>query len=500
VKKADIAIWSAVFVLAVALRLALFFIYRPDGLEPDGLGMTLLFWGQGELSSRLPGWWGSLMPKVAGYWPPVYPWLVSVFGKLTGDPFLGARLLNALAAGGLAVLAGRIVRLLTASRRAAWMAGLLAATAPLAVAWDVRVRPEGLWSLVGLAGLYFLVRYLSGRRLGNDLIFATALFGLSACVKFEAILIVPPLLWLWSGRLRREKWKDLPVGLVALGPWVLAAVWMLTHELARSGDYAELLSLQTLRQLPVWFALSLAALAEVLGWPVAALALVGLFVLYRDRPRRPLFRLFVYLVAVNLAAVAVGYNWLSRYLLLVLPFLLIIAAVGWAGLPNLLWLRWGAAALSLVASFFLAHQWVAAEKDQWRETIEAGQALREKTPPTAVVWSDDPYLLPYWAGRDVRTLDKLTDVRPGEVVVLSDFYGALRHKRTVNDSREALEKAGRLEILAETVSVYTPLSGSGVDPFILAQAANLRELGPAIFWHRRIPIANRVVVARYTSR
>lgn len=499
-RKRDAALGLAIFVFAAALRLALYFLYRPDGLEPDGLGMALLFWGQDELSSRLPGWWGTLMPKVAGYWPPVYPWVVSVFGGLFGDPFLGARVVNALAAGGLAVLAGRISFLITEKRRVAWLAGLLLAAAPLSVAWDVRVRPEGLWSLVGMAGLYFLVRYLLVRRLGNDLVFATALFGLSACVKYESVLVAPVLFWLWSGHVRRESRRDLPGGLAALGPWALALAWMLSHEAARSGDYGGLFSLLTFKQLPVWFGLSLAALPEALGWPVAALMLIGLAVLARDRRRRPVFWLLVYLIAAYLAAVAVGYNWLSRYLLLVLPFAVVLAAVGWAGLPRLAWLRWGMAALALIGSLFLAHQWVAAEKDQWRETIAAGQAVRDKAPPTAVVWTDDPYLLPYWAGHDLRTLDKLTDVRPGEVVILSDFYGALRGKRTVDVSLAALEKAGRVEILAETSSLYTPLSGSGIDPFALAQADNLRALGPAVFWHRRLPIACRVVVARYEGK
>lgn len=488
--------WIAVFVAAVAWRLGLFFAYRPAGVEPDGLGLAVLFSLPETLRAALPVWSESLLAKVAGYWPPGYPLANAAVGAIVGDALLAGRLVSALAAGGLAVVLGLLARDLTGQRSAGLFAGALAATTPLAVFWDTRVRPETLFWLFLAVALWQLIRYVREPRRSVCLTWAVAASGLAACVKYEAVVLLPALLVagvaLGRDRRRRPDWRIVP----ALIPWALALAWLATHQQDRAGDYANLVSTTIAWQFPLWFGGTLAALPYVITWPAFALALLGVASLWSDRATRPVACLLAYLVVGYAAAIAVGYNWIARYLLLLIPPLLVAAAAGWARLPHVAWLRWGVVALTVVANLFMAQQWIAAEQDRWRETIDIGRAVAAQVPAGATVWTDDPYLAPYWAGRDLRPLDDPAAVRPGDFFVLNDFYGALRRKALVDDTLDALGRIGPVTIISEYIHSFTPLAGDVIDPARLAQAADLRALGPDTFRDRATPITVMAVLGR----
>ncbi len=486
----------ALGVFAAALRLTLYFVFQPVGVEPDGLGLAVLFWS-GNDHARL--WAAEMLPLIAGYWPPAYPAANALVGAAAGDPFLAGRLVSALFAGVLAGMVALLVRRLTSSRMAGLFAGALAALAPLSVAWDVRVRPEAMFLAAYVAAVYFAVAY--GRdRSGRDLVWATALSGVAALVKYDVVCFLPPLAVMWFGHLRRRQLRDLPWGLAALAGWLLALTWMLTHQAARAGDYRDLFSLAMLRQFPVWTGMTLFALPTVATVPVCALAIWGAYSLLANRESRPAGWLLVYLVAAHIGLIAVGYNWTSRYLLMTLPFVAVLAGVGWYALPRLRGLRAIAAALAVTVCLVTAVSWVRAEHDRWRETIEIGRAVAglplagatNPVPPT--VWTDDPYLTPYWAGRDLRPLDDLSQVQPNDYVVLHDWFGALRHKRMAEDTLKDLHRLGQYRVVAEATSTTRPLSGEVLDAEALARVASLRELGPWSFSQRGQPLTTRAVL------
>jgi hypothetical protein len=142
---------------------------------------------------------------------------------------------------------------------------------------------------------------------------------------------------------------------------------------------------------------------------------------------------------------------------------------------------------------------VAAERDRWRETIDVGRAVAAMPNAARTLWSDDPYLTPFWTGRDAQTLDDLGAVQPGDLVILHDLYGALRKKRTVEQSLQALSAVQPPTILFDTRREFTPLSGEVFDPHELAGAADLRAVGPFAFWRRTYPIAVRAVLIEVTA-
>jgi len=480
---------------AAAFRLICYFVFRPVGVEPDGLGLAVLFWPAGHQPAE---WAAQLLPRVAGYWPPAYPAANALVGRLLGDPFLAGRVVSALCAGLLVWVTALLVRRLTDSRAAGLFAGSLMACAPLAVAWDVRIRPETMFLAAYLAAVYFAVAYLQDRR-GRDLALATLLSGAAALVKYDIIVFLPPLAVFWIAHLRGRQYRIVPWGALAAAGWLCSLIWLLTHEGARAGDYRQLLGGETLRQFFPWLGLTLAALPAVVTWPVAALAIWGGYSLVAPRTDRPAGALLLYLILAHLAVIAVGYNWISRYLLAALPFVVVLAGVGWHALPPLRGLKAVALGLSLAVCAVLAVVWVQAERDKWTETMEVGRAVAN-LPRDATVWTDDPYLTPYWARRDLRTLDDLNQARPGDYVVLHDLYGALRHKRLVETSLTQLESRGRTQILADRTTVAYPLSGDVLDfdAAELAHVRDLRALGPRPFWQRNQPHSIRSVLLRLT--
>ncbi len=414
-----------------------------------------------------------------------------------GDPFIAGRVVSAVAAGGCAVLAARLAAELTENRLAGLFAGLLIATTPLSIAWDVRVRPESLFLLFVVATI-IACRRSNATPTPRNWSIALACSGLAFFTKYEAIALFPLLAWtMFRGGAHRRvfvNWRTW----IALIPWLAGFAWMLTHRGVRIGDYRELLTAQGLVQIPVWSWWTIVNALDVYLWPVAILSGLGAWAWWRSRRERTTATFVLWIAGCFVVMIAAGYNWSSRYLLLLLPAVVLPAARG------LMFIRMSALRVAVIlavtaSNLWVAQMWVRAEKDRWMETRQMADAVVRHVPAGAKIWSDDPYLTPYLAKRDVVPMANDARVSPGDYVVLHDLYGALRRGRTVQVSMEELGGDRRPEILAWTSVTHTPLSGEVVDPTALAQAGSLRNLGPRSYWGRRQPITVDAVLVRLPS-
>ncbi len=493
----DVATDFGIFTLAVAARLGMYAHFRPEGLEPDGVGFAAQFWHASETASAIPGWWSEVMSRVAGYWPPLYSTLIGIVATFTGDPFLAGRLVSAIAAGMCAILVARLAFALTEDRLAGAFAGLLVATTPLSIAWDVRVRPESLF-LVFVVATVLAFRRVNLTPTPRNWSITIAFAGLAFFTKYEAIALLPPILWFGFRRgttlktiHRWELW-------VSLSPWVAGLAWMLTHRAARIGDYGELLTADGLAQIPAWSFWTVLNALDVFLWFVAILSGVGWWRWWRSRRERSTALFVLWIGVCFVVMIAAGYNWSSRYLLLLVPSVVIPAAFG------LLQIRrnsWRAILMALVTftNLWVAATWVRAEKDRWNETHQLARAIERDVPPGATIWSDDPYLTPFWAKRDVLALVSDSVVKPGDYIVLHDLYGALRRGQTVRTSLAEWVSQSP-EILFWTSTEHTPQSGEVIDHNDLARAGSLRKLGPRAYWKKDTPITVEAVLLHLPAR
>jgi 4-amino-4-deoxy-L-arabinose transferase-like glycosyltransferase len=141
-----VLLWRA----AVRLAALLAYAYPHDGLEGTLLYESRLLWSGEPLYQPLE-------PQrfVAAPYPPVHPLLLGLFDQIPGaHVFWGGRLLSLVAALGVAVLIVLLVRRVAGS----WLAGLLGAalflSAPPALLWATRIKPDMLALLWTTLGLY----------------------------------------------------------------------------------------------------------------------------------------------------------------------------------------------------------------------------------------------------------------------------------------------------------------------------------------------------------
>jgi hypothetical protein len=144
-------LWRAATRLAALLAYA----YPHDGLEGTLLYEARLLWAGEPLYQPLD-------PHrfVAAPYPPVHPLLLGLFDHIAGAHiFWGGRLLSLAAALGVAVLIIPLVRRVAGS----WLAGLLGAalflSAPPALLWATRIKPDMLALLWTALGLYLATNH-----------------------------------------------------------------------------------------------------------------------------------------------------------------------------------------------------------------------------------------------------------------------------------------------------------------------------------------------------
>jgi mannosyltransferase len=322
--------------------------------------------------------------------PPVYYVLAWGWTHVFGTSEFALRSLSALA-GILTVPAVYALALRLAGRRAAVIAGALAACSPLLIWYSQEARAYALATLLGTVSLTCFVAFLdSGRGRWLAGWGAAAALGL-ATHYFVAFVAGPELVWLlWRGRRDRRVWA---AGALV----VVVAVVLVPLALAQRGtghaDYISQGSLTTrLLQVPKQFLTGYASPSQLITSALAAVlcAAGALALLLRaggDVRRRALIPLTVGLacVLIPLALALVGIDFLNtRNVLPALPPLIVVVAIGFAALPGraaLVAFTGGLVAV-LVAVVVIVDTNPRYQRDDWRGV---SRALGADRVPRAIV-------------------------------------------------------------------------------------------------------------------
>ncbi len=253
-------------------------------------------------------------------------------GVLHLDPLQGefaARLPNVMLALLLVGLMMRLSRVVFHDEAAALAAGLLTALSPYILAFGATAFTD-----MGLLFFFVLTLYcLACQRFGA----AGIALGLAFCCKQQALLLLPLVLLLLMAQQQVRRAAvirlTLPLGLLSL----LLLVW----DAARPGTSVFLLG--TVNNLPAqWIAAPAEWLGRLLEWarlgawllgpPIVTATLLGLAILGRFAadvaPRKPsdTRNYLIYIVAYIILHSALAFNQYDRYLLLVLPPLILVVS------------------------------------------------------------------------------------------------------------------------------------------------------------------------------
>ncbi len=253
---------AGLFLAALALRLLVFgavaheprkfYTYDLDGY--DRRAMNILRYGQFASEARPP-----LSPDLDR--TPVYPlYLAAVFGAAGRQPWL-AVLIQLIIGAATAALTYGLARELRLPGLAALLAGLIIALDPVSAMTTSRLLTETIFTALTVAGVWALVRYWNGLRLGWALA-AALLFALAALTRPIGQFLPAALLPLLAVALRRAGWRTALIGAVVL----LGVSLPLTYSWAyRNYRQAGVFTLSTIGDTNLVYYRARAVLAEANG-------------------------------------------------------------------------------------------------------------------------------------------------------------------------------------------------------------------------------------------
>ncbi len=317
--------------------------------------------------------------------PPVYYGVAWLWTRMFGFSEPGIRSLSALA-GTLTVLAAYAIARLLANRRAALIAGLLVASAPLLVWFSQEARAYALATLFATVTVLCVLQYRETSGLKWLIAWTVAAALGLATHYFVGFVVAPELVWLLIRR-RRE----ISV-LAAAGAVIAVAIALVPLALAQRGtghaDYISQGSLATrVLQVPKQFLVGYASPSQVLTAVLATLlvagALIGLIKSgsLGSRSIRLLLAIGLTCVLAPILLAILGVDFVNtRNLLPCLPTLIVVVAVGLDALDPL---GGACVAAALTAVFLcvvvLVDTHAQFQRDNWRGASEAlGRAVQTR--------------------------------------------------------------------------------------------------------------------------
>lgn len=373
-------------------------------------------------------------------YPPFFTILVQILKPILRNPELAGRLVSALSSSILVFpifQAGRYFF----GRRSAFFAVILYTVSPMALRWSVHAMTDSLFSL-----LFFWAAWECLRGLAEDsdlasrhLIIATVLSVTATLSRYQGILLLPVLgLVLLIRIIKKRKTRGLVYFIQLL--WILLPLWILLAGFRHSEQFVERSGnffAQTLLNALTVGESFLAYSPYFMTWPICFLFLAGIFYLgWKEPGRRNLFFLSAYFCITILILQSFFSSFQSRYLLPLLPFVVIFAGRGamelkkrWAHIPAL----WSCLMfITVVYSLGLGMSSLFLQRDSFGDLKDAALFVKE-LPPELTIYSNETYKdlgavkMRFWSGREIKPLTNPDSIPPGSVVCITSAYGGMKY-------------------------------------------------------------------------
>lgn len=272
--------------------------------------------------------------------PPLFMWLMVPFLKFFSDPLFAARLLSVLA--GLATLIG--VYLLGKklfSKKVAILASIFVIAQPFLLFYDRLAITDSMLTAFGVWSFYTAYLLFQEPTIGKGMLLGTLWGGAMLTKPTGAYyaLLTPPFILLYKTKKWFAKIKKLFIpGLLAagygLGFYNILRLSGAFHMIAlRSADYLrskEDLLANPFQFIPGTGKVMFLWLLDYLSWPAIALLAISLLLTFLWREKK-IGLLFLWALAPFIIQSAIGQIIYPRYLLIAVPFLLIILSWGIIG-------------------------------------------------------------------------------------------------------------------------------------------------------------------------
>lgn len=351
-----------------------------------------------QIGAQDPEW--RFIPLVDGK-PPLYHWiLMGVLSlNLVPDPLIAGRLISIGAGLVSTILTGVIGADLFRKARIGWLASLLYIIAPMMVVYDRLAVVDSLLTMFGLLSFWLGIRLVRRLRLDTTLLLGMSL-GLGLLTKTAALFIalMLPVTGLVGEWPKQWRIKAVVAWFVLMGTAVIMSqVIFNSMRISELFFRIEQKNLEFIIPVSQFirepFALTWGNLESLLKWQASYLTLPGIFLVGVSFSQRKYWSenlvLIAYYAAPLLAIASFNKVIFPRYLVLVMPFLLLLGAVGLDQILNQLKkLIWQLVVLAVFISLplFNSWQWITApaqahiaqaDKDQYYQGQPSGHGVSE---------------------------------------------------------------------------------------------------------------------------
>jgi 4-amino-4-deoxy-L-arabinose transferase-like glycosyltransferase len=347
-------------------------------------------------------WRGQIFVPLSDGKPPLFMWLLAPWLQLIKDPLLAGRLLSVLA--GLATLLGvYVLSKKLFSSAVARLAAVLVIFQPFLIFYDRLSLVDSLLTALGIWIFYLSYQLFTQpswkKGFGLGFLLAAGLLTKPAAAMF--FLLIPFFLILFPSQKWFKKIKSLLIPgtlalFVSLGLYNLQRLSQVFYMInRRSADYLRSPQ-EILAQLSEYFLPTAKVffywLESYLSWPLLVLLLISL-ILALLKKNQKVCLLFLWVLLPFLIEIITGKIIYPRYLLIIVPFILIITAWGVTTLwqlsrPKFLLRSSLLLLISVLWIYYLSFDWfiltnpVAAplidwEKDQYLYSWSAGFGIKE---------------------------------------------------------------------------------------------------------------------------
>ncbi len=402
--------------------------------------------------------------RPSGIWPPLYTALCWLPGKVIG-PLCAGKTVSAIASTLAIIPIWRLAERYHGTR-AALLAGVFCAVGPVALRWAPRVMSDATFSLFFWWSVERLIAAWEGPGdRGRAFAHACLAAGLAALTRYQGMMLLPPAIVAGVVLLRG---RHIPAAALAwLSAFALAPAWMASVGTIHGEQFADRAGGGAARTLAV-----LAGNAEpfllfipyFLGYPVAALALVGAIRPAASR-QWPLLLAAGYSGIVLLVAQSLFSSFQERYFLPLHGLLWVFAGAG-ADIVRSALERRGSRFAAVPAAVAVAWSIVLAGAAIWGSRDAWGDVARASRRATAdgfagTIWTNESYRegltcdkVRFFAkpGADVRYIGE--DVLRGRVILKPGDRVLLLDIQQGEGYADALSKVYRLEhMFTETATV-----------------------------------------------
>jgi len=458
------------------------------------------------------------------FWPPGYSVAAKVLAFGVGDLELAGKLVSILSSALLLIpLFSLTLRL--AGRRAAVYAALFYLTDPIVMRWSIRVMSDSLFNVLFFwAAALFLQTTESPpkdhERQPTAMPLAGLLCGcllapLATLTRYQGILLVP-LEWLalkayWASARASKDSRKTTVVCAALLAWLPVVAWVGVHSNAHVRQFTERAEVGLIQTLIAYWSLAesfVLLLPYFVTIPVFVLFACGLGLCFAgDRQKRTFAWTFVWFAVTIIAIQSAFRVFQERYLLPLVPFMLVLAGVAAARWEERAEARRGLVRAALVLFLCLCFAWTSAVLLSQREAfgdIKRAARFCATLPPEARVFSnewfggDRPAIkMSFWSGRRIEGYDGSQPLAKGDYLCLhSGIYGRWSAYPALGPSPSFQERLAAVDVQYDCTPVGGEFHARIVPLFPDIMDGSELHTSPLAWFYRYVPQRFRTVVLR----